>query len=163
MTPPPLTRTEFIAATVLALDHGLRRIGVALKPAGQDWALPCRILEAETPAQAVRAARALIAEYQPQAIVVGLPLNADPTQAHAVRRFTRKTSEGLSGIRWLFVDERYSSQTAERLAQEANALTARRATRQAPQDDLAAKLILDAYLATLKAEPVKAAADSKED
>ena len=142
-----LSRQDLIGATMLGLDHGLRRIGVALKPAGQDWALPIRVLEIKDEREAIRAVRALIEEYRPAAIVLGLPENADPAQAHAVRRFARKAREGVSGVRWLFADERNTSQEAESLAREATLDMSRRGARQAPSDDLAAKLILERYLA----------------
>ena len=95
----PPGRVEFIAGTVLAFDHGLRRIGVALKPAGQDWALPVRVIDCSDETAAVQAVRALISEYSPLAVIFGLPRHFDPTQAAIVRRFVRKTREAVRGVR----------------------------------------------------------------
>src|SRR5688572_13795217 len=81
------TRSEIVSSTILGLDHGAARLGVALKPAGQDWALPIRIIDAHNETAAIDALHALIADYHPSAIVIGLPRHPDPMQAKAVRRF----------------------------------------------------------------------------
>lgn len=152
MSPPSShapSRAEFDAMTVLGIDHGLARIGVALKPAGQDWALPIKTLHVSSESDAIGIMRALIREHAPSAVVIGLPVHDDPTQAALVRRFARKAREGVTGVRWFFMNELLTSEAAEHLAEEARGMNRRRASRDAPSDELAAKLILESYAARL--------------
>ena len=131
-------RAELIGMTLIALDYGSRRIGVAIKPAGQSVILPREVLAVREVGQAVERVRALIAETGAQGVVVGLPEHADPAQAREVKRFCRKAREGQSGVRWFFTDESLTSA-------EARAISLDRAGTRAI-DDLAAALILERFL-----------------
>ncbi len=130
---------------VLALDHGEKRIGLAIKPAGQNWALPLSIIQVRSETQAMEEIRSVIRDRAVRVVVVGLPINADPHQAQKVKRFARKLREGISGVRWRFQDETLTSAEAEEALREARA-----GVRGKPSDDLAAKLILESFLQTLQ-------------
>jgi putative holliday junction resolvase len=101
---------------LLAFDFGSRRIGVAAGNALLNTAQPLRSLSADG-ASAARFERigALIAEWQPDALVVGVPLHPDGAE-HAVtqqaRRFARQL-EGRFKLPVHQVDERYSSVEAQ--------------------------------------------------
>lgn len=133
-----LTRDEAVAMALLGVDWGARRIGLAFKPAGQDWALPRAVLDCAGEQDAIDALRKSIADSGAQAVVVGLPLNQDPAMAQRVKRFCRRAREGMTGIRWFFVDEYLTSNEADSISVDKG--------HRRPTDDLAAKLILETFV-----------------
>lgn len=135
---PPLSQAAMAAMTILGMDWGARRIGLAIKPAGQDWALPSRVLTVRDEPSAIQAVREAIGAGGVQAVVAGLPLHADPAQAAQVRRFCRKAREHLRGVRWFFVDESLTTQQADTLSVDRPS--------HKPTDDLAAALILETFI-----------------
>lgn len=150
-TPEPdresLTRAGARPMCILGLDVGGARIGVAVKPEGQEMVLPLTVVRARPEEAACQAIRALIAERRVRLVVVGLPLNADPSQAREVKRFTRQLRRGVSGVMWRFCDETLSSVAA---AEIGRALGEGR--RAAPDDDRAAAIILQGFLDGLPRE-----------
>jgi len=136
-TGPP-THARAVAMTLLGLDWGARRIGLAIKPAGQDWPLPQATLTIAGEAQALEAVREAISRSGAGGVVVGLPLGPDPQQAREIKRFCRKARARTAGVRWFFVDERLTTQAADALGLERSA--------RRPTDDLAAALILETFL-----------------
>ena len=100
---------------VMAFDYGLRHIGVAVgslqfQTAEEQPALSTRF--GKLPEQAVRQ---LLAKWQPDLLVVGLPLNLDGSEQDMTgkaRSFGRKL-QTLSGLEVVFVDERLSSRDAK--------------------------------------------------
>lgn len=126
---------------ILGIDHGDRRIGLAIKHAGQNLVLPLAVLAQRTPAVACEAIRRIIRDEGISLVIVGLPVNADPAQSRIVKRFTRRLREGIAGVRWRFVDEEASS--LEAAEQDRSAGIARRQDR---VDDRAAALILERFL-----------------
>lgn len=137
--PPPLTRAEAVGLTLLGVDWGRRRIGLAIKPAGQDWALPQGTLDVFNPTQARDGLREAIRRSGAEGVVVGLPFNPDPEQSRQIRRFCRKVRFATRGVRWFFVDETLTTQAADDLSRQ----TAGRR----PTDDLAALIILETFIA----------------
>ena len=133
-----LTHDEAVALTLVAIDYGERRIGVALKLAGQTLILPRQVLIVASEQEAVESVRKILGETAAQGVVVGLPIHDDPEQARRVKRFCRRTREGQTGVRWFFEDESLTSQ-------EAASISLEKAPRR-PQDDLAAALILESFL-----------------
>ena len=128
--------------TLLAFDPGHRHIGVAV---GQTLtgtatplaALPTRKSEPDWPALS-----RLVESWEPQAMVVGLPLNMDGTEqdtTHLARRF-RNELKARFGVPVHFVDERLSTREArDRLAREGRA---------GEEDDaVAAQVILEDWFA----------------
>jgi putative Holliday junction resolvase len=99
---------------VLGFDFGARRIGVAIGNTLTREARPLAIVAAEGEARWVRIA-ALIAEWQPARLVVGIPRHPDGA-AHEMtqrcERFARRL-EGRHRLPVARVDERYSSVEAD--------------------------------------------------
>lgn len=126
--------------TLLGVDWGRRRIGLAIKPAGQDWALPQATLVTPNEALALAGLRAAIERAGAAGVVVGLPVHPNPEQAREIKRFCRKARAATRGVRWFFVDEAFTTQAADELRRAAG--PGRR-----PTDDLAATLILETFLA----------------
>ena len=132
---------------VLGFDYGRRRIGVAV---GQ------RITRSASPVAAVATLAdgpdwprliALLAEWRPTELVVGLPYNADGTPHDLTREaeaFARTLAE-RSGLAVHTVDERLSSVEAERALRERRA-EGRRRVAKGDVDAAAACVILESWL-----------------
>ena len=121
----------------LAFDFGTRRVGVACGNSLLRQAQGLKTVAAEGDAR-FAAIAALIAEWQPDALVVGVPFHPDGAahdNTHRARRFARQL-HGRFGLQVHEVDERYT--TTEALAAGA-----------ADADAAAAALILEQYLRAL--------------
>ena len=132
------------SGTVLAFDFGERRIGVAVGELQLGVAHPLETIDAK--ANDVRFARieALVNEWQPALLLVGLPLALDGSE-HAMTALARRFAlrlQGRYGIATRLVDERLTSVEAERQVRDLG-LDVRAA--RSKVDQLAAKLILESY------------------
>jgi putative Holliday junction resolvase len=131
---------------VLAFDFGEKRIGVAVGDWSVGIAHPLATIAAEDNGTRFAAIAALIDEWRPVELVVGVPAH-DSGQAHSVgrlaRRFARRL-EGRFGIAAKLVDERLTSHAAETRLREAGAGPSR--IRQS-LDAAAAQVILQSYFA----------------
>src|SRR5687768_5930883 len=97
----------------LAIDHGGKRIGLALSDEGGRFATPHDVITND--GSALPKIVALARAEGVQRIVIGLPLNMDGTlggSAKPVLAFAKEISTA-SGIAPIFVDERLSSFDAE--------------------------------------------------
>jgi putative Holliday junction resolvase len=112
--------------TFLALDFGLKRTGVAVGSRLTDCATPQGTIKAEGDARFVQIA-GRIKEWQPDALVVGIPLHPDGAPHENTRlaqRFSRQL-QGRFGLPVFEVDERYSTTEALQLgAPDADAAAA---------------------------------------
>jgi putative holliday junction resolvase len=121
----------------LSFDFSLRRVGVASGNSLTRTATPLRTITTDGDAR-FAAIAALIAEWQPAALVVGVPFHPDGAEHDNTRRaqrFARQLS-GRFGLPVHEVDERYTTT-------EARSLGARDA------DAAAAALILEQFLRAL--------------
>ena len=121
------------AQSFLAFDFGIKRVGVATGSLVLRLAQPLKTIEAQGDAR-FAAIRALIDEWRPDALVVGVPFHPDGAEhdnTHRARRFARQL-QGRFNLPVHEVDERYT--TTEALAAGA-----------ADADAAAAALILDQY------------------
>ena len=112
------------ARTLLAFDFGLKRTGVATGNAVTRSATPLTTVTAEGDARFDAIGR-LIAEWQPDALVVGVPFHPDGA-AHDNTRRARRFARQLHGRFRLpvhEVDERYST-TAVASARDRDAAAA---------------------------------------
>lgn len=103
--------------TVLAFDYGTRRIGVAIGNTVTRQARPLTILVSTTRQQRFQAIDQLLRDWQPDLVVVGLPLTLDNQEQYAslqARRFANQL-HGRFGVRVQLVDERGSSLEAQQL------------------------------------------------
>jgi putative Holliday junction resolvase len=99
--------------TFLALDFGLKRTGVAVGNRLMRSATPQGTIKAEGDARFVQVA-ARIKEWQPDALVVGIPFHPDGA-AHENTRLAQRFSRQLQGrfkLPVFEVDERYSTTEA---------------------------------------------------
>jgi putative Holliday junction resolvase len=106
---------------VLAFDFGLRHIGVAVGNALLGSATPLASLKARDGVPDWNAITALLGEWNPGRLIVGLPLNMDGTASEMsarAERFARRL-HGRFGLPCETMDERLSSREARsRLASE---------------------------------------------
>ena len=133
------------AGTVLAFDFGTQRIGVAVGETGIGVAHPLATIAATAGRTQFEAIGALIEEWRPVLLVVGLPTHADGT-VHAMTaralRFARQL-EGRFGLPVTCYDERHTTRDAELALRGAGV---RGRAGRSVRDQVAAQLILQAYL-----------------
>ena len=132
------------SGTALAFDFGERRMGVAVGDLSLRISHPLLTVEADSDAGRLEAVAALIREWQPVILVVGLPAHLDGTE-HALSARCRKFARRLTarfGLSTELVDERLTSYAAA----EALAQAGVRGRRQKQMvDQVAAQQILDTF------------------
>ena len=130
--------------TVLAFDFGEKRIGVATGETLLASAHPLTVIHAESNDDRFAAIGKLIAEWQPETLVVGLPTHADGTP-HEMTRLATKFGERLQrrfNLPVAYADERLTSLDAEARLRE----TGRNSKTAKPLlDAVAAQLILQTW------------------
>jgi putative Holliday junction resolvase len=131
-------------ATVLAFDFGTRRIGVAMGNTLLRQAHPLTTVDALPVAARLAAIGALIGQWQPARLIVGLPTHADGTE-HAMTALARKFARQLEARFRLpveMVDERWSTEVADSMLRDAG--TPARA-RKDVRDRVAAQIVLQSW------------------
>ena len=114
---------------VLAFDFGEKRIGVAVGEIELGIPHALTVIAAEDNASRFAAVAALIAEWQPARLVVGIATHADGA-VHETGRLARRFGQrlhGRFGIAVDFVDERLTSHAAEAALRESGVRGERRA------------------------------------
>ena len=107
--------TPVAAQTILAFDFGLKRTGVAVGNTLTGGARPLTTIETEENAKRFARIEELLAEWQPDFLVVGVPFDQNGGETPMVRRARRFGQQlgGRYGLPVKFVDERYSSAVVE--------------------------------------------------
>ena len=124
-------------ATVLGFDHGVKRIGVAVGQTLTRTATPLTTLPAHAGQPDWNTVARLIAEWQPEYLVVGMPGTTDGAPhplAPGIIRFAHRL-EGRFNLPIQFIDERLSSHFA-----------ASQRVKRVTLDAVAAQLILETWL-----------------
>jgi putative Holliday junction resolvase len=136
--------------TYLAFDFGLKRVGVAVGDAITGSARPLPTVHVSGNEIDWRPLLALVAEWRPKAVIVGLPLNEDGSE-QAITTATRRFAEELArrtGSTVHLADERYSSRAADDALREARASgQMTRRVRKGDRDGQAARVILEQWMA----------------
>jgi len=130
---------------ILALDHGTKRIGVALSDETATIAQPLEFIPAEPFAKVLQRIKEIVIEKQVREVVVGLPRNMNGTYgpaAESARKFAATLREAL-GIPVKTWDERLTTVQANRFLIEAGL---RREQRKTKVDQSAAAILLQSYL-----------------
>ena len=130
-------------AGIIALDIGLKRIGVAYSPDGKT-AVPLRAVLRKNRNQAASEVKALLEEWQAERVVVGIPLGGS-SEAEMKRRIEHFMKLVDFGGEVCYVDESGSSKEAEELIKGEM-----RHIRDGRIDSIAAMLILQRYLSSLQ-------------
>lgn len=125
--------------TIVAIDLGLKRIGLALS-AGVGIVTPLVAVERKNRNQAAREVKKVLDEYQPDKVVVGIPMGGT-TEDEMRRRVAHFMNLVEFTGQIAYQDESYSSQEAEVLMKGDI-----RYKRDGRIDSLSAKIILERYL-----------------
>ena len=135
-------------ATYLGFDFGLRRIGVASGQLVTASANPVTVIPAHDGEPDWQRLDRVVAEWDPSALVVGVPLLVDGSEQPLSRR-ARRFAAALGRRYDLPVheaEERLSSRAAREVIAARRAAGARRRTRRGDVDRMAATLILENWL-----------------
>ena len=130
---------------VLAIDHGTKRVGLALSDETGTIAQPLEFLPAEPAARLFDRLKAIVAERKVEEIVVGLPRNMNGTYGPAAD----KAREFVGALRQVLTmpvhtwDERLTTVQAHRVLIETGM---RRQKRKERVDQTAAAILLQSYL-----------------
>jgi len=149
--------------TLLAFDFGLRRIGIAVGQTHTCTANPLKTI-VNTGAQALGEIMALVREWRPSALIVGLPLDADAEEtdmSKAARAFGASLAESCA-LPVHFQDERLTSRVAETLFAEQRARGERRRRDASLKDAMAAQIILENWLQSHPGRRPKAGPEESE-
>ena len=129
----------------LGLDVGDKRIGVALSDPGGILASPSTIINRSDDRLDIEAIINIVSQNQVEQIIVGLPRSMDGSlgkQAEKVEAFVQELCNHTE-IPVQFRDERLTTVSAKRLMQ---AVHTKKGRKKAPDDAIAAALILQGYL-----------------
>jgi|SRR5882724_4088508 len=133
---------------ILALDHGTKRIGVAVSDELKLIAQPLEFVPAKPFEQFVERLLVLIQNKQVELILVGMPRNMNGSYGPAalrVEEFVNALKNALS-VPIKTLDERLTSAQANRVLIEGDV---RRNTRKQKVDKMAAAILLQTYLDSL--------------
>jgi putative holliday junction resolvase len=141
-------------ATVLAFDFGTRKIGVAIGNAVTRIARPLTTITGDANAARFDSIAALIAEWQPDMLVVGRPLHADGKEHEMTARadrFARQLAARF-GLDVKCVDERFTTVTADA---ELTSAGVHGKDRKSARDAVAAQLILQSWFDGNDRNPIR--------
>ena len=130
---------------ILALDHGTRRIGVAVSDETKTIAQPLEYIPAEPFADFLTRLKQLLAEKEISLILIGQPRNMDGSYGPAAQKVEAFVAVLKSAVTvpvkmW---DERLTSKMANRILIQGNV---RRDKRKEKVDKMAAAILLQSYL-----------------
>ena len=101
---------------IMAIDFGLKRLGVAIANTLTNNAEPLKTLHIENHKEIPTELLKLIKEWQPHKLIMGMPYNTDGTEAKMakqIRAFANKLSQ-KSKLPLEYIDESFSSHEASR-------------------------------------------------
>ena len=130
---------------VLAIDHGTKRMGIAISDPSGVIAQPLEFIPSEPFAAFVERLKALILEKEVELILVGMPRNMDGSYGPAaakVQEFVAVIKESIA-IPVKTWDERLTSAQANRMLVQADV---RRKDRKEKVDKAAAAILLQSFL-----------------
>ena len=130
---------------ILALDHGTRRIGVAVSDETKTIAQPLEFIPAEPFADFLRRLKEILLAKQVDCILLGLPRNMDGSYGPAAQKvevFASALKSALAVPIKLW-DERLTSSQANKILIQGGV---RRDQRKEKVDKMAAAILLQSYL-----------------
>jgi len=136
------------ARTLMAFDFGRQRIGIAIGQEITSSSNPLTTLKAINNKPDWDGISKLINEWQPDALVVGIPLHLDGSEqemSQAARRFGRQL-HGRYRLPLFETDERLSSREAEQQIKQQRKNGTRGRSQKGDIDKLAASVILQRWL-----------------
>ncbi len=140
-----------MSQTLLAFDFGSKSIGVSAGQSSLAVANELPPLRAKDGIPDWSQIENLISEWQPEKLLVGLPLNMDGSDQEMTRR-ARKFANRLHGrfrLEVELVDERLSTMEAKEIAAERGFSGSYNKN---PVDSIAARLILESYFSDFSSQ-----------
>jgi putative Holliday junction resolvase len=133
---------------ILALDHGTKRIGVAISDELKMIAQPLEYVLAEPSAEFIAHLKELMRDKEVELILVGMPRNMDGSYGPAAQKVQEFVAvlKGAVNVPIRLWDERLTSAQANRLLIQGNV---RRDERKEKVDQMAAAILLQSYLDSL--------------
>lgn len=134
--------------SILSIDYGLKRIGLAISDESRSFAFPCGVIENKNFKFVLLNIKKIIDEKNINLVIVGMPYNMNKentTKSEVmvlVEKFVNKLQESIN-IPVETIDERLSSFSAEEKLKESG-LSAKKSKKFI--DTEAARLILEEYL-----------------
>lgn len=130
---------------ILAIDHGTKRMGIALSDETETLAQPLEFIPAEPIADFIKRLKEIIREKQVQQILIGMPRNMDGSYGPAALKVQEFIAvlKGAITVPIKTLDERLTSAQANRLLIQADL---RRDQRKQRVDAAAAAILLQSYL-----------------
>ena len=136
------------AGRLIGLDHGIKRIGIAISDVTRTLAREVTILTRKSRIEDFAAINALAAKEEATGYVIGMPYSLDApegvhTQADTVKLWIERFREttDLPIVEW---DEQFTSDDARDIARQ------NKRKYDAPIDDLAARVMLQSFLNALR-------------
>ncbi len=132
--------------SVLGIDLGAKRIGLAVSDPSGKIAFPAGALESRGRARDVAAIAAIVRERAVRCVVIGLPVHMSGRrgpEADAAQRFADELARA-AGVPVELLDERWTSREAERALGELGRTSKKRARGEV--DAIAATLLLRTFL-----------------
>lgn len=132
----------------MAIDYGLKRIGIAMTDIMQIMASPFETIESVSLKKNAAKIVEIAKNNDVSTIVVGIPVNMNGTEgemAETVRKFIEEIN-AISEIPVVTIDERLTTAQAERMLVDEGDVS--REKRKGLKDRLAASFILQTYLDT---------------
>ncbi|PYM15322.1 MAG: Holliday junction resolvase RuvX [Verrucomicrobia bacterium] len=130
---------------ILAIDHGTKRMGIAISDELGMIAQPLEFIPAEPFAKFLDRLKEILSEKQVELVLVGMPRNMDGSYGPAalkVQQFVAVLKDAIA-IPIQTLDERLTSAQANRLLIGGNV---RREKRRDKVDKMAAAILLQSYL-----------------
>ena len=125
----------------LAIDYGLKRIGIAIGDSKSKLALPYKIIENKNKNFVLRELKNIITGEQIDKIIIGMPYElSEETEDNPMMKNIKKFADFLKNalnIKIVFEDERSTSKIADDLLS---------GSKNKKRDDVAASLLLQSYL-----------------
>ncbi len=121
---------------ILAIDFGLKKVGLAIGNTLTKTSMPISTIFYKSKQELFNLLEKHVAEWKPEFIIIGNPLNMDQTESEISRlaeKFSKQFAKKFNLVVEL-VDERLSSFEAKEFAKDGNL------------DAMAAKLILDSWM-----------------
>jgi putative holliday junction resolvase len=130
---------------ILAIDHGSKRIGIAVSDELKMIAQPLEFIPAQPFAAFLTRLNELINDKEVESILVGLPRNMDGSYGPAAQKVQDfvEALKGVVGVPIKTWDERLTSAQANRVMIQGNV---RRDKRKEKVDAMAAAILLQSYL-----------------
>jgi len=137
---------------ILALDHGTKRIGVAISDEMKMIAQPIEYIPAEPFAEFLARLKNLLHEKEVELVLVGLPRNMDGSYGPAALKVQEFVAvlKGAIATPVKTWDERLTTAQANRFLLQGNVS---RKDRKEKVDKLAAAILLQSYLDNLENSP----------